>query len=142
MKMTPWHKRYHPLYEKLKSGYDPRVVEWISEKEERIVAAPFSFPSLRHRLSKVRRFKSGKLRILYVLSTEREQFWESPPHAQEILFLYVDLRSEETYTEALKLLRKHRVLRFQRILVPKRMPKSANIIFKKAIDCHCPNCRC
>ena len=108
--MTSWQKNYHSLYLKLKSNFDSHVIQWISEKEEIIASTPLSFPSLKHELTGIRRFKSGKLRILYVLSTERKDYWKVLPQNPEILYLYLDLRKEETYTEALKLLRRHKIL--------------------------------
>lgn len=108
--MTYWEKRYHSLYLELRTQHDPRVVQWISEKEEIVASSPFSHPLLKHDLQGIRRFKSGKLRIFYAISTEKADFWQAPPQNQEILFLYVDLRKDETYTEALKFLRKHRIL--------------------------------
>lgn len=108
--MKPWRKRYHELYLKLRSEFDSHVIRWIAEKEEIIVSAPCSFGFLKHELSGIRKFKSGKLRILYVLSEEKPDIWGEPPKEPEIMFLYVDLRKDETYKEALKLLRKHGVV--------------------------------
>ena len=108
--MRPWRKRYHELYLKLRSEFDSHVIQWIAEKEEIIVSAPLSFGFLKHELSGVRKFKSGKLRILYVLSEEKPDIWDVPPEEPEIMFLYVDLRRDETYIEALKLLRKHGIV--------------------------------
>lgn len=71
-----------------------------------IISSPFSFPLLKHISYKVRRFKGGKIRILYALSTEAPTFWDTPPKLPEIMFLFIDLRSEETYNDALKILKK------------------------------------
>ena len=107
---TGWKKKYHELYLQIKSELDSHVIEWVTNKEEIILASPLNYPSLKHKFSRVRRYKSGKLRILYVLSTEFPECWEENPQEPEILFLYVDLRKDETYSEALKMLRKHRIL--------------------------------
>ncbi|RJQ26672.1 MAG: hypothetical protein C4589_09525 [Peptococcaceae bacterium] len=94
----------------MKSNFDPRVIQWITGKEEIIASVPFSFAFLGHELSGIRKFKSGKLRILYVLSEEKPDIWNTPPEKPEIMFLYVDLRKDETYKEALKFLRKHGIV--------------------------------
>ena len=78
----------------------------ISSKEEIIISSPFSFPLLKHIPYKVHRFKGGKIRILYALSPEAPIFWDSLPGLPEIIFLFVDLRSDETYNDALKILKK------------------------------------
>lgn len=109
--MSSWRKSYHELYLQLKSKYDPRVIQWITTKEEIIASAPLSFGFLKHELTGIRRYKSGKLRIFYALSTEKVDLWSTAPKEPEILFLYVDLRKEETYKEALKLLRKHQIVK-------------------------------
>lgn len=105
-----WQKKYHSLYEEAKAEHDHHVIEWISKKEEYIALAPLSHPLLKHDFPDIRRYKSGKIRILYALSTEKPELWETPPASPEILFLFVDLRSDETYSQALKLLRKHQIL--------------------------------
>lgn len=106
-----FQKKYHKLYQDAKAEHDPHVIEWISKKEDIVASAPFSFSMLKHDFPNIRRFKGGgKIRIFYALSTEKPELWETPPQSPEILFLYVDLRSDETYTEALKLLRKHQIL--------------------------------
>ena len=71
-----------------------------------IISSPFSFPLLKHIPYKVHRFKGGKIRILYALSPEAPIFWDSLPGLPEIIFLFVDLRSDETYNDALKILKK------------------------------------
>lgn len=109
--MTTWQKNYHPLYQEIKSQFDSHLIELISQKEAIIASSPLAHPHLKHKLNRVRRYKSGsKIRIIYVLSTERPELWESIPDNPEILFLYVELRSDETYDNALKYLRKHRLL--------------------------------
>ena len=108
--LTTWQKRYHDLYAQLKEEHDPYVIQLISKKEEIILAAPYSYALLKHDFPDIRRFKSGKVRILYALSTEAERFWPEKPATPEIIFLYVDLRNDETYTTALKLLRKHNLV--------------------------------
>ena len=75
-----------------------------------IAAAPLANPFLKYELSGIRKYKGGKLRILYALSTERQELWGGPLQEEEILFLYVDLRSDDTYKEALKHLRKHNLV--------------------------------
>ena len=107
---TSWLKKYHELYLACKSAFDPHVARWISEKEEIIAAAPLANPFLKHELSGIRKYKGGKLRILYTLSTERQDLWGGPLVEDEILYLYVDLRSDDTYKDALKLLRKHNLV--------------------------------
>jgi len=108
--MKSWQKSYHKLYLESKSNFDSQVIQWITGKEEIIISAPFSFGFLSHELSGIRKFKSGKLRILYILSIEKLDIWDVPPKEPEIMFLYVDLRKDETYKEALKLLRKHGII--------------------------------
>lgn len=108
--MKSWRKSYHKLYTHLKFQFDPRVIQWISEKEEIIISSPFSFGFLGYELAGIRKYKGGKLRILYTLSTEKADIWETVPGEPEAMFIYVDLRSDETYKDALKLLRKHGVL--------------------------------
>lgn len=108
--MQAWQKNYHKLYLELKNEYDPHVIQWISGKEDVISSAPFAHGILGHQLSGIRRYKGGKLRILYVLSTEKPSLWDSSPPEQELLFLYVDLRCDDTYKEALSLLRKHQII--------------------------------
>lgn len=110
MTTTSWEKKFHELYLQSKCEFDPRVIEWISSKEDYICASPQSHPLLKHDFPGIRRYKSGKLRILYTLSTESQQYWKEIPQNPQILFLYVDLRSDETYIEALKALRKHDIL--------------------------------
>ncbi len=106
-----WQKRYHDLYAQLKEEQDPYVIQLIVKKEEIILSAPFSNPLLKHDFPGIRRFKSGKIRILYALSTEAERFWNENPASPEIMFLYIDLRNDETYSDALKLLRKHNLVK-------------------------------
>lgn len=59
---------------------------------------------------KIRRYKTGKLRILYAISTESPELFVPPISEKEIIFLYVDLRSDNTYKEAYKLLKKEGLL--------------------------------
>ena len=108
-KMTSWQKKYHELYLSCKTTFDPHVVRWITEKEAIIAAVPLANPFLKYELSGIRKYKGGKLRILYALSTEKQELWDCLPESCEILFLYVDLRSDDTYKDALKLLRKHTI---------------------------------
>lgn len=108
--MIIWQKRYHELYQHLKAEFDPHVIQWITDKEDIVVNSPYSFPMLRHGLAGIRRFKSSKLRLLYTLSTEKLDNWSTIPDNPEIMFLYLDLRDDETYKEALKLLQKHGVV--------------------------------
>jgi len=96
-----------PIYHELKDEFDPHVRQGIATKENIIVEAPYSSPMLKHELNGIRRFKSGKIRILYALSTEKPIFWESPPTPPEVIFLYVDMRKDETYKEAYKCLNKY-----------------------------------
>ncbi|MCS6876399.1 MAG: hypothetical protein NZM36_06025 [Aquificaceae bacterium] len=50
-----------------------------------------------------RRYKGSKLRIYYALPNEKPQAWQvlygQAPQTNELLFLYVDMRSDDTYTE-------------------------------------------
>lgn len=108
--MNSCKKRYSDVYLKLKNEFDPNVREWITNKEELITSAPLSNPPLKHQLHGIRRYKSGKLRILYALSTEKAELWADAPLELEVMFLYVDLKSEETYTDAFKLLKKRGLL--------------------------------
>jgi hypothetical protein len=105
-KTESWGRNYHESYLQQKSQFDPRVFQLISTKEEIIISSPFSSPLLKHIPYKVHRFKGGKIRILYALSTEAPSFWDSPPESPEIMFLFADLRSDETYNDALKILKK------------------------------------
>ena len=105
-----WQKNFHDLYLETRSQFDPHVIEWISKKEDYITASPQSHSFLKHDFQGIRRYKSGKLRILYVLSTESKQIWKEEPKTPGILFLYVDLRSDETYSEAVKAFKKHKIL--------------------------------
>lgn len=107
-----WQTKYHPLYSQLKSQFDPHVIELITNKENLICRSPQSHSLLKYDFSgaKIRRYKSGKLRILYALSTEANSLWDDQPQIPEIIFLYVDLRKDETYSDALKALRRHDIL--------------------------------
>lgn len=108
-KTISWQKRYQESYLQLKNEFDVHVAQWISEKEEIIASAPLANPLLKYDLPGIRRYKSGKLRILYALSAEKPDAWEQPPTSNEIIFLFVDLRKDETYKEALKLLRSQKI---------------------------------
>lgn len=104
-------KRYHDIYQQQKEKFDARVIEWIDTKEEIIIISPNTNPILKHKFSKIRRYKSGKLRILYAISTERPDLFTPPAsNTIEVIFLYVGLRSDETYKEAYILLRKEGLL--------------------------------
>ncbi|MCK4947820.1 MAG: hypothetical protein KAQ99_01145 [Candidatus Aureabacteria bacterium] len=110
MMIQTWQKKYHPLYNTLKYSFDKYVIEFIAKKEGYIASAPLSHSLLKHDFPGIRRYKSGKFRILFALSIEASRYWPSLPENPEILFLYVDLRKDDTYKEALKLLRKHALL--------------------------------
>ena len=105
-------KRYSPLYLQLKNSFDSHLQTYISQKEELILASPFSCDFLTKPFSpyKIRRFKSGKVRILYVIYKESPGFWQDlNMQAQcdnEILFLFVGLRNSKTYELAYKLLKR------------------------------------
>ncbi|MBF0538598.1 MAG: hypothetical protein HQL03_10145 [Nitrospirae bacterium] len=79
------------------------MIEAINNKEELILSHPTAHPLLRHKLKGIRRYKSGRIRIFYALSTEQPYIWESkpekPPEEPEIMFLYVDLRNDDTYKD-------------------------------------------
>jgi hypothetical protein len=110
--MNCWQKRYHQLYSQSKSQFDSHVIELITAKENFICDSPYTNPLLKYDFSgaSIRRYKSGKIRILYALSVEAVNLWDGKPEAPEVIFLYVDLRRDETYSEALKALRRHDVL--------------------------------
>lgn len=108
--MKSCQKRYSHVYLQLKDEFDPKVREWINNKEDLIASAPLANPLLKHTLHGIRRYKSGKLRILYTLSTEKPDLWSDKPSELEVMFMYVDLRSEETYSEALNFLKKQGLL--------------------------------
>lgn len=109
--MDSYLKRYHDIYQQQKEKFDPRVIEWIDTKEEFVITSPYTNPILKHNFSKIRRYKSGKLRILYAISNERPDLFIPPATNNiEMIFLYVGLRSDETYKEAYKLLRKEGLL--------------------------------
>lgn len=104
--MPPCQKSYHNLYLQQKQKFDSHVIEWVRSKEDIIVSSPLSNPLMKHDFSGIRRFKSGKLRILYAISTEKPDLWNTPPLLLEVMFLYVDMRHDETYTQAYTLLKK------------------------------------
>lgn len=104
--MTSWKKSYSEFYLKLKEPFSPRLTALINTKEDIIVASPLSNPLMKHELYGIRRFKAGKLRILYALSTERVDLWENKISTTEIRFLYVGLRDNDTYNEAFRNIRK------------------------------------
>ncbi len=114
--MSSCQKKYHSIYLKQKEKFDARVIEWIDTKEEIIITTPNTNPFLKHEFSriKIRRYKSGKLRILYAISTEcpDPDLFDPPPSndIKEVIFLYVDLRSDNTYKEASKLLKRGKFL--------------------------------
>ena len=105
-----WQKKFNLLYLQVKFEFDPHVIEWITKKEDYICASPLSHPFLKHDFPGIRRYKTGKLRILCALSTESARYWEKESEVPELMLLYVDLRSDDTYKEALKALRKHSIL--------------------------------
>ncbi len=108
--MQYWKKRYHSLYLNAKSEFDPHIIEWIAGKEDIVCASPYSYPLLKHDFKAIRRFKSGKVRIFYVLSKEKGELWDVVPNAPEVLFVYVELRRDETYANVLKALRRNDIL--------------------------------
>lgn len=100
-------KNYSEDYKRLKSEFPIKLIESISSKEEIILSSPTTNPLLKHQSINVRRFKSGKIRILYALSTEYADLWQSEPPTPEIMFLYVGLRNNKTYDDAFKYLFSH-----------------------------------
>ena len=107
--MQSWRRIYHPAYLKLRSDYDSRTRAWIEVKEDLVCANPLAWPPLKG-TGFIRRYKGGKLRILYALSTERPDLWEDPPEGSELAFLHFDMRDERTYKEALTFLRRNRLI--------------------------------
>lgn len=102
--MTYWKKRYSESYQKLKAAFPSRFVELINAKEEIIVSSPTTNPFLKHKFINIRRYKAGKIRIIYCLSTERIDMWENEPAEPEVMFIYVRLKSNNTYDDAYKYL--------------------------------------
>lgn len=109
-------KNYHKLYLSKRDELDKNVINLVVKKEEIICSAPYNNPLLKYTLSGIRRYKSGKIRILYVLSDDKKwhKLWieacGNVPENLEILFLFVDLRSDDTYKGALKFLRRNNIL--------------------------------
>lgn len=101
-------KRYLQVYLSAREELDRKTQELIIQKEILIEQSPTSHEFLKKPLEKIRKFKAGKIRIYYALSTERPDLWEriygSPPQEPEILFLYVALRDDKTYSELYKVL--------------------------------------
>ncbi len=112
--MNSCQKRYHSIYLQQKEKFDSKVIEWIDTKEEIIITTPNTNPFLKHEFSKIkiRRYKTGKLRILYAISTESPNLFTPPltDEIKEVIFLYVGLRGDNTYKEASKLLKKGNLL--------------------------------
>ncbi|MEO5360826.1 MAG: hypothetical protein H7843_10335 [Nitrospirota bacterium] len=100
-------KNYSEHYKILKSEFPPKLIDLISAKEEIIVSSPTTNPLLKQQSKNIRRFKSGKLRILYALSVESADLWGCEPSDPEIMFLYVGLRNNNTYDDAYKYLSSH-----------------------------------
>ncbi|KWT84132.1 hypothetical protein ASN18_2060 [Candidatus Magnetominusculus xianensis] len=110
--MIPLKKNYSEHYKILKSEFPPKLIDLISAKEDIIVSSPIvssptTNPLLKHQSKNIRRFKSGKLRILYALSVESADLWGCEPSDPEIMFLYVGLRNNNTYDDAYKYLSSH-----------------------------------
>jgi len=103
---TTWQKRYHDSYLESKNEIDPRLIDRIEQKEQIIQNVPLKFPYLKGTSIRIRKFKSGKIRILYALSTEAPELWEETPKQPEIMFIFVGLRSDKMYEDAFKLLNK------------------------------------
>ncbi len=105
-----WQISYHETYLKSKNEFDPHLIQWIDSKERIIQTSPISHPFLKKPLFKIRKFRSGKLRILYALSTERPELWKDNPPDKGVILLFCDLRTEETYDEVLKEFKKHGIV--------------------------------
>jgi|GEM_PF-2783458 len=103
---TTWQKRYHDSYLELKNEFDPRLIDRIEQKEQIIQNAPFKFRPLKGMPIPIRKYKAGKIRILYALSTEAPELWEESPKQPEIMFIFVGLRTDKMYKDAIKLLNK------------------------------------
>ena len=104
--ITTWRKRFHDLYLKLKNEFDRRFIDSIEQKERIIQNVPLKFPYLKGTSIPIRKFKSGKIRILYALSTEAPELWEESPKQPEIMFIFVGLRTDKMYKDAFKLLKR------------------------------------
>ncbi len=110
MTQAKWKKTYHDSYRECLKKHDFRVSQYITSKEDIVASHPVAYSYLGNKLRNIRKFKSGKLRILYALSTELPSLWEHSPQENEILFLYIGFRDERTYMIAEKLLKKHNVI--------------------------------
>lgn len=101
--MSQWLPRYSKTYLQARECLDKYVQRLISQKEELILKNPHAYPLLKSPFLGVRRYKGGKLMIYYTLSTENPTAWQvlygQAPQTDEVLFLYVDMRSDDTYTE-------------------------------------------
>lgn len=108
--MNQWLQRYSKTYLQARECFDRYVQRLISQKEVQILENPYAHPLLKSPFLGVRRYKGGKLRIYYTLSTENPSAWHvlygQTPQTNELIFLYVDMRSDDTYTELYKELKR------------------------------------
>lgn len=103
--------RYHSLYQECLKDLDPYLKDRITEKEFIIKTDPVRWPPLKGIGSIIRRFRSGKIRILYAISSETPDLWgEETPAVREIYFLYVGLRGDKFYDVATKILQKENII--------------------------------
>lgn len=109
MTQKNWKKIYHPFYQELRDSNDPYIIEWIILKENIIAENPKVYGMLGHKLQGIRKYKTGKLRILFVLLNEHPISKEFLRNG-EILFLYAGLRKKDTYIEAERYLEKRRII--------------------------------
>ncbi len=107
-----WLPVYWTEYLKARGELDNSIQFWVKRKEELILQNPLVHPFLKD-YEKVRKYKTKKLRIYYFLSRERpelyKQLFDSEPNNNEVVFLYVALRDEDTYKELAEIFRKHNI---------------------------------
>lgn len=105
-----FQKSYHPLYVQLLNDLDYAVIGNVQKKEDQIAGSPLSYPHLKHNLNLFRYYNNNRIRIIFTLYDECPHLWTNPPLVDEVLFLFVDLRSKDTYKEAYQVLRSNNII--------------------------------
>ena len=108
-----WKISYHEEYLKDKQEFDSHVIQLIEQKEIFIQTFPLSNPPLKYKPYSerfIRKYKSGKIRIFYILSTERPDLWKVIPQENEIRFLLIKIRGDDTYEDAKKMLKREEII--------------------------------
>lgn len=107
--MTIFQKKYLDSYNDSFSRIDPKTQEHVRNKEDIICQSPYSNSLLKHGLQGIRRYKN-KLRILYAITGELDCPLIDKIDHPAVYFLFVDVRRDDTYKDAYKLLQSTGVL--------------------------------